>query len=260
METIVSNHNLLQPHTYHKQSIFQLAKNHCLPEYLDISSICSLPFPVPSTSRSDMYKNHCDQNRYKEKLINACLDKELKFKGTIDDWSSTDDKPYPLPRFARDATSPLYEALPSRIKGKYIKEADTTHCSIHKNEFKLYLINSKAWPITGLLINWWAADSFKSNQNNKNREDFEFLNQPNKKDAWFEVINTLSTTLYSQKGEKPSSAELWGQLIENPPGAYIITQSIEKGEECIKMRGEPSLSLSAFKKRWKNYTAPPKNT
>lgn len=88
--------------------------------------------------------------------------------------------------------------------------------------------------------------------------DFEFsglLKIPAKKDDWFQVIDDMTLAFYNKYGKRPNEVQAWGQLWTSPPDGYAVTTGKDKGEDCLFMPSVKSLSRSAFKKRWNDYTA-----
>lgn len=78
---------------------------------------------------------------------------------------------------------------------------------------------------------------------------------PKRRNAWFEAINDMTTDFYNEFGKIPKQSQAWGRLCTQPPHGYEITTGKDKGEECLNMPGEKTLSRSAFNKRWSSYTA-----
>lgn len=81
------------------------------------------------------------------------------------------------------------------------------------------------------------------------------LNEPLKKDDWFDVIADATNELYRQLNKLPNETQLWGELWTTPPLGYKLSTGLDKGEDCLMMPGIRPLSRSAFSKRWKNYTS-----
>jgi hypothetical protein len=103
-----------------------------------------------------------------------------------------------------------------------------------------------------------SAKSDKTKATPSSSSDFEFsglLNIPAKKDSWFDVIEDMTKSFYSQFNKIPNEAQAWAQLYKNPPEGYEITSAKDKGEDCLNMSGVKLLSKSAFSKRWAKYTA-----
>jgi hypothetical protein len=150
---------------------------------------------------------------------------------------------------------------------------------IHKNAFKKY-IDANNWNLADCLLNNWFNESDnktnveqsstdiiqdETKTNNEKQvtqlnNDFEFsglLNIPLRADNWFSVIDEMTKTFYSEHRKCPNEAQAWGQLCTSPPIGYTITMGKKSvsNEDCLKMLGVSQLTRSAFKKRWKKYTA-----
>ena len=153
-----------------------------LPDYLSIKEICDLRFPIPDPrSKPDdksLYKNwriekklQAERNKdFKELLINACINKDLIYKGNIEGWMyfSGGNNPHPLARdgnrahwipspkdsFKYDTRYELGKPIPVIVTCK------PTNCTIHKSELKGYIKSIGKWTAVnqGLLANWWAGD------------------------------------------------------------------------------------------------------
>jgi len=81
------------------------------------------------------------------------------------------------------------------------------------------------------------------------------LNAPERQDGWFEVIADMTKLFHDKHNKIPNETQAWGQLWTTPPEGYAIKIGKDRGEDCLIMPGEKSLSKSQFQKRWKNYTA-----
>ena len=67
----------------------------------------------------------------------------------------------------------------------------------------------------------------------------------------------MTKDFYNRHGKLPNEVQAWGQLWTSPPDGYVITTGKESanGEDCLCMPSVKPLSRSAFKERWKKYTA-----
>ncbi|MBL1265728.1 hypothetical protein [Candidatus Methylomicrobium oryzae] len=84
--------------------------------------------------------------------------------------------------------------------------------------------------------------------------DSGLLNEPSRKDDWFQVIDDMTRAFHTDFKILPNEVQAWGKLCEKPPAGYEITTSTCNGEDYLKMPGAPLLSRTAFAKRWAKYT------
>ena len=92
---------------------------------------------------------------------------------------------------------------------------------------------------------------------NQSSNDLEFsglLNNPSKKDDWFNVIDDMAKDFYTKSNKIPNETQAWVSLWTSSPEGYEITTGKDKGDDCLYMPGAKPLSKSAFSKRWTNYT------
>ncbi len=80
------------------------------------------------------------------------------------------------------------------------------------------------------------------------------LRTPSKVDDWFLAIRDTVNRFVAEHGRFPNETEVWTQLRTHPPASYGITAGRDYGEDAVFMEGTP-LGRTAFKKRWKRYTA-----
>lgn len=136
--------------------------------------------------------------------------------------------------------------------------------TIHRDDFREWLIKSNQWPLADgcLLAEWFDSEtqaepvtdagggsqedtepaSTKAIKANSNDLDFSgLLNEPSKKDAWFEVLDAMTKFFYTKFGKVPNATQAWGQLSTVGLEGYVITNGTDKGEDCLNMPGEKLL-------------------
>jgi hypothetical protein len=80
------------------------------------------------------------------------------------------------------------------------------------------------------------------------------LNEPKKRDGWFDAIFDMTLAFHGEHGKIPKEAQAWATLWSNPPAGYLITTGIDKGGEVCLIMADDTLSKTSFGRRWKKYT------
>ena len=105
------------------------------------------------------------------------------------------------------------------------------------------------------LINHAGTEPKPFNQNSNSTDFSGLLNNPNKKDYWFRVIDDMTRGFHTKFGKIPNLTQAWVGLWENPPEGYEITTGKHLDEDCLFMSSEKPLSKKNFTERWRKYTA-----
>jgi len=243
------------------------------PEYLSIKEICDLIYPVQNHTYKPVEKSKVSQWRedqseakkaneiLKGKIILACEQGNLAYEGNIKGWSYFGVNPHSL---AKDGKGKPH--IPSAEREFYHdnrgfelgKKSPTEYscyshdCTIHKDNFKLYLQNITDG-IPEKLKGWFGIINIEEGDVVKQNRTAEWK-EPKSKDGWYDVIWDMVENFKKETGRIPNQTQAWSQLCTNPPYGYGYELSMDKGEPCLKMHGVKPLSLSAFKKRWDGYT------
>lgn len=93
------------------------------------------------------------------------------------------------------------------------------------------------------------------NQNSNDLDSSGLLNNPSRKDGWFDVIDDMTRDFHAELGKIPNETQAWAALWTSPPKGYGIITGKDQVEDCLIMPGIKNLGKSAFTKRWGNYTA-----
>jgi len=184
---------------FSKKHIKTRSESNGLSEYLSIRQITILLFTaysqVPTSGKkSDEYKKWNEDNKnifdvrraYRRQLIKGCKEKIIDYEGDINGWTYKCGK-----------ENPHQKATKGKIivkgKNKYHK-CKPYCCTIHKNEFKRYLEESKNWPVTNSkLSNWWLSDEERNELKEKtsvkkNKKRKKLIPKERESDDLFELV------------------------------------------------------------------------
>lgn len=130
-----------------------------------------------------------------------------------------------------------------------------THESLYMLTADIDVLMDGVAIVSPALINHAGTEPKPFNQNSNSTDFSGLLNNPNKKDYWFRVIDDMTRGFHTKFGKIPNLTQAWVGLWENPPEGYEITTGKHLDEDCLFMSSEKPLSKKNFTERWRKYTA-----